>query len=334
MNYDLSVKIRAEIEKSQKILINAHRSPDVDSVGSALSLYEVIKAIGKDATVICPNALGKDVSFLPHSEVVKKINFAGFNFSDYDIFIVLDSGNLAMVTGQRDIKIEGIKVIAIDHHVTNDKFGLINLIDEKASSTAELLYRVFEDWGVKLNRDIAQNLLAGILGDTGVFHYHGVDYKRTLGIAQKLMELGADKDEIILKVFHSYPFNKIKFWGEIIRMMKYEAEYKFVWSAVSHEVYMKFKEPLSAKESAASIFATSAQDSDFGIIMVEEDPKILSISLRSRGANFDVSKIAERLGGGGHLAAAGAKVYGMDFDSAVEKVLSAAREVVNETNKG
>ena len=95
---------------------------------------------------------------------------------------------------------------------------------------------------------------------------------------------------------------------------------------------MKFEQPLGARESAAGTFATAVDGTKFGIFMVEEDPGILSVSLRSRD-NFDVSRIAEKLGGGGHRAAAGAKVYDMNFEKAVKEVLLAAKEVVNETNK-
>ena len=328
MNYPLSKEILEEITKANKILVNCHRSPDADSAGSALALYEVLVSFAKDVKVICPDKLPGDLKFLPFSEKVEKIDFEKFDFTPYDLFIVLDSGNVAMVTKKRDMPLPKIKKIVIDHHRTNESFGDINLVDENISSTAELLYCLFEDWGVSINKTIAQNLLAGIMADTGVFQYSLVT-SRTLAIAQKLIEIGANKEEIILNVFRSFPFKKVKFWGEILKRMEWDKEHKFVWAAVPHEIYKKFGGAASAKESAATLFGPVVADTDFGMIMVEEEKGVLSISLRGR-TGFDVSKVAEKLGGGGHLSAAGAKIYQKDFDAAVIKVLEVARRLVNE----
>jgi len=330
MNYPKSQEILEEIKKAKKILVNCHRSPDADSVGSALATYLALKKMGKEVKVICPDNISEDVKFLPHSEVVEKIDFGKFDFGQWDLFLILDSGSPGMATGKREGVLPEIATIVIDHHKTNGKFGRINLVDENISSTGELLFSIFEDWGVEINKDIAQNLLAGIITDTGVFEYPLVT-SRTLDIARALIDKGGDRQEIILNIFKNIDFIKVKFWGEILtRMEKDEAG--FVWSAVSHEDFKKSGSPASAKESAASLFAPIVAGTDFGMIMVEEEKGILSVSLRSRGG-FDVSKIAEKLGGGGHLSAAGAKVYVSDFDQAVLKVLEAARKVVNENQK-
>jgi phosphoesterase RecJ-like protein len=326
MNYDLSEKILSEIKRAKKILVNCHRSPDADSVGSALGLFLVLKSLGKDVKVICPDKVPSDLGFLPHSGEVEKIDFGKFNFGSFDLFIILDSGSVGMVTGKRESVLPDIATIVIDHHTTNGNFGQINLVDEKISSTSEILFLIFEDWGVEIEKDVAQNLLAGIIADTGVFEYPNVT-NRTLGIAENLMDKGGKKDEIIFNIFKNVDFGKVKFWGEILaRMEKDEAG--FVWSAVSHEDFKKFGSPGSAKETAASMFAPVVKDTSFGMIMVEEEKEILSISFRSRG-NFDVSAVAEKLGGGGHKSAAGAKVY-MPYDAAVIKVLEIARKITNE----
>lgn len=327
MNYKKSVSILEEIKKANKILVNCHRSPDVDSVGSALCLYEVLLSLGKDVRVICPDKLPEDLKFLPFSEKVEKIDFRKFNFASYDLFIILDSGSAPMVTKRRDVDLPKIRKIVIDHHKTNESLGEINLLDDNISSTAELLYLLFEDWGVSINKSIAQNLLAGIIADTGVFRFPAVT-SRTLEIAKFLMDKGADKKEIIIKIFSSYDLNKLKFWGEILRRMEKD-DAGFVWSCVSHEDFKKFGSPVSAKESAATLFAPIVKDTNFGMIMIEEEKGILSISLRGR-TDFDVSKIAEKIGGGGHRSAAGAKLYEKDFDAAVIKVLETARRLVNE----
>lgn len=328
MNYKLSIKILKEIKKANKILVNCHRSPDPDAVGSALAFYQVLRRLGKEVKIVSPSDIFPDVKFLPLTEKIQKIDYATFAFGKYDLFISLDSANISMITGSKVGEKPDIPIIVIDHHKTNDFYGAINLVDEAVSSTAELLYLIFEDWGVKIDKAIAQLLLTGIIADTGAFEYQGVT-SQTLGIAQKLMAEGADKNEIILNIFRTISFSKLKFWGEIIRRMEIDEKYKFVWSATPYSVYKDFGKPLSAKESAASMFTSVVNGTDFGMIMVEETRGILSISLRSR-KDFDVSLIAEKLGGGGHKTAAGAKVYDLPFEKAVERVLSVARKVVDE----
>ncbi len=326
MNYSDSSKILDAIKKANSILVNCHRSPDADSAGSALALFLVFEKMGKKAKVICPDSLPPDLEFLPHSDKVEKINFEKFDFDPYDLFIILDSASKGMVTGKGESKFPDVPVIAIDHHTTNEGFGKINLVDENVSSTSEILFLIFEDWGVGIEKEIAQNLLAGIIADSGIFAYPNVT-SRTLDIARKLMEEGGDRAEIITNIFRNFEFTKVKFWGLILEKMEKDSA-GFVWSAVSNEEYKKFGGPKSGKETAASMFAPVVKDTAFGMIMVEEEKGVLSISLRSRG-EFNVATIAEKLGGGGHRSAAGVKVH-LPYESAVLKVLEVARKVVNE----
>lgn len=328
MNYEESTQILKEIKKAKKILVNCHRSPDADGVGSSLALYLALKKMGKEVKVVCPSNLREDLKFLLHSEVIEKINFKKFDFKDYDLFFCLDSAGPNMVTGDEHIPLPKIPIILIDHHKTNPKFGKINMVDSKVSSTAEIIYLIFEDWKVKIDKDIATLLFSGILSDTGIFQYPGVT-GRTFKIAEVLMEKGADKDEIIFRLARSYSFKEVKLWGEILARIKKDESYKFVWSAVPHEIYEKYSKPEGTKESAANLFAPIINDTDFGMVMVEETKGTTTVSLRSR-TGFDVSKIALALGGGGHNNAAGGKVSGLSFDEAVEKILRTAREVVDE----
>ncbi|MDP3917985.1 MAG: bifunctional oligoribonuclease/PAP phosphatase NrnA [Candidatus Woesebacteria bacterium] len=323
MNYPESQLILEEIKKAKKILVNCHRGPDGDSVGSALAIQSVIDNMGIKVDVICPNQLPADLLFLSNSNNVKTIDFNEFDFSGYDLFIILDSSTYGMVTGDEKIKKPDIKMIVIDHHFTNVGFGDINLIDSQVTSTAELLFKIFVDWKVKLNSDIATKLLTGILSDTGCFQYGGVG-KPTFEIAGELLSLGASKDEIVFNTFRSVKFETLKFWGKVIENMQYDTNHSFVWSAIPLSVYKEYGEDSSSKEDVANLFSPVVKDTDFGLIMVEIDKDVLAISFRAR-SNFDVSKIAKDLGGGGHIAASGAKVKG-PFDEAVEKVLTACRK--------
>ena len=322
MNYKQSAKIFEEIKKAKRILVNCHRGPDSDSVGSALAISQVLKNLDKEVTIICPSDIPHDLTFLHGADSIKRVNFSAFDFSQYDLFLVIDSSTYSMVTGLKDSDKPSIKTIVIDHHISNEKFGKINLVDAKRTSTGELLFKVFEDWGIAIDEEIAECLLTGIIGDTGSFQYQNVG-QETLRIAATLMEKGADKDKIIYNIYRNIDFKEVKMWGKFIESMKIEDS--FVWSAISLTTYKDFGEYPYAKEDVANLFFPIVKGTDFGIVMVETNESVLSVSFRSR-SGFDVSKIAEEVGGGGHKAAAGARIEGLPFEEAVNKVLSAARK--------
>jgi bifunctional oligoribonuclease and PAP phosphatase NrnA len=322
MNYKESIKILGEIKKADKILINCHRGPDSDSVGSALALFRVLEQMDKDVSIICPSDLPNDLRFLQDSDLVKRVNFTTFDFSKYDLFLAIDSSNYSMVTGLKDSNKPTINTIVMDHHFSNDKFGKINLIDDSMTSTGELLFKIFEDWNVDIDKEIAECLLTGIIGDTGSFQYQNVG-ENTLRVAADLIGKGADKDKIIYNIYRNIDFKEVKMWGKFVESMRIEDN--FVWSAISLATYKDFGEYPYAKEDVANLFFPIVKGTDFGIVMVETSENVLSVSFRAR-SDFDVSVIAQEIGGGGHKPAAGARIEGLPFQEAVNKVLTAARK--------
>lgn len=327
MNYPESSKILALVKKSKRILINCHTNPDIDSIGSALAMYDVLKTMGKQAELVSTNKIPQSTKFLHNSNQIQIVDYSKMNFSDYDLFITLDSADWKRVVGRRlaeKIQIPDIPLVVIDHHVSNPGYGQVNLIVSDASSTAEIVFLIFEDWKVKINQKVASALLGGIIGDTGVFQYPGAN-EVTFSIANKLMNIGADKDEIIHHIYRSTSFNLIKFWGEAISSLTIDKKHRFVWIAIPYQIYSAYSKLEEARETAASNFTQIIKGTDFGMVMIEEEKGNLSVSFRSR-TGFDVSKIATDLGGGGHKAAAGCKIIGVEFDEGVDKVLQVVRK--------
>ncbi len=324
MNYKESNKILAEIKKAKKIIIGCHKSPDADTVGCALSLFQVLENWKKEVIVVCRDKLAESFSFIPYAEVIKEIDFNTFKFDSYGLFIAVDTPDEAHVTGSKKTPLPPIPIIVIDHHKTNPRYGKINLIDEETSSAAEVLFLVFEDWEVKITKDISTTLLTGIISDTGVFRYPSVT-AQTFNIARKLMDKGADKNEIIFNISSSIELKRLKLWGEILNRLEIDSKHKFAWSAVPYKVYKKYSQAESGRESFSSLLGHVVKGTNFSIVMTEEREKFHSISLRSR-TDFDVSEIAAELGGGGHKPAAGARVENTEFDDAVKKVLQVARK--------
>ena len=331
MNYPESQLILDEIKKAKRILLNCHRHPDSDSIGSTLAMRQVLLKLGKEIEIICPSEdIPQSINYLVgFDEITTNVNFRKFDFSKSDLFLTLDSSSWDMVSGLKDFKPPEMKIIVVDHHLTNTLYGDINLVDTKVTSVGEMLFSIFEDWAITIEKDIADCLMAGIIGDTGAFRYPGSN-SRTLYIGSKLIELGANKDKAVDAIYRSDSFELLKFYGDVLSRFQIDREYKFVWSAIPHEIYKKLKQPSLAKESAASMFTQVVEGTDFGFVAVEQELGKLSISFRSR-TGFNTSEIASELGGGGHIYASGAKVE-LPFNEAVEKVLEVCRKYAQKTH--
>ncbi len=320
MYYQQSLQILETIKRSKNILINVHRNPDLDSIGSVTALYQaLIKIFGKQATLVCPHEIPENFKFLKGADKVKTIDFSNFDFSSYDLFLITDSGSYDIVTGSKEIKLPNMKKIVIDHHRTNLFSDVeIKLYDEIAA-TCEIIYQMFVDWGQEIDADMATSLFSGIAGDT-VFFKYGENTKLTFKIATELLDKGADKNKLVDQVFDSFDFDLVQMIGEFLRNLKKGSSPagEFVYSIMENKTYEKFGKLRGARETVANLFARSIKGFDFGIIMVEYEKGKFAVSFRSK-SDTDVSVIAKKLGGGGHKNAAGATLHG-NIDQVIKKI--------------
>lgn len=329
MNYSESKQILEEIKKAKRILIACHVNPDPDGVGGALALAGVIHSLGKEVLVISSVEIEDSLSFLAPVAEIRVIDPAEFVFTDYDLFIALDASQLSRSVVLPVGKDYPKKIINIDHHQKNEMFGRINLVNTKAVSVCEILYLLFQDWEIKIDRETATALLTGIIGDSGAFRFPTATAK-TLRIACKLMEKGADKNKIISNLFFSYDLEYYRFWAEVIKMMVIDSDHGFVWSAVPYDVFVKCGAKRDFKEVTATELFEAVKGTDFGLLMVEQRKGEINISFRSR-TGLDTSAIARKLGGGGHVYASGAKIKAKSFESGVNKVLEVCRKYAKKT---
>lgn len=324
MNYEESNLILEKIKKSQTFLLNCHESADVDSVASSLSLARVLKNMGKKVTVGSPDEVSRAYDFLEGFEEIKKMDFQNLNFSKFDTFFILDSEHWGRV-GREDSP-KNTFVVNIDHHIHNRVSGDLNLLDFKASSTCEMLYLLFRDWNIKIDKELATLLLAGIFSDTGYFQFASTTGK-ACKIAGGLIDTGADFNHIVLNLSRRNSLDIIRLWGEVASRVEVDKKHKFAWSALPYEVYKRYKVSISPTSNVTDRLLRTIEGTNFAIGMVEkEKDKKLHISFRARITGFDVSGMAKELGGGGHKDAAGGSVEGLPFEKAVKKVLQVARK--------
>ncbi len=329
MNYPESQEILEEINKAKKILVNLHRGPDPDSFACAFSLYYFLCSLGKEVNVVLTKTseLSSQLSSMEESKIVKLVDYAKLGFKKYDLFITADSGSWQQIVDNPEVKIPDIPIVVIDHHESNDKFGKINLVDSSAVSCAQIIYLLFKDWDFFVDKQMANLLMTGIITDSGGFAFE--NDSKVMFVAGELMELGANKMKIMSNFFRTQKFKVLKYWGEYFSRMELDERHKFIWTALPFEIENKYKIHSSGFSTQ---FGSIVDGTDFGIVMSEDEEKVLKISFRSRNPNFDVSKLAELFGGGGHKMAAGAMLKDLPFEKAVEKVLETARKYAKENS--
>jgi phosphoesterase RecJ-like protein len=322
---DTAERILREIKGAKRILLALHVSPDGDSIASVLALNSVLKKWGKKTKIISFSAFNSRFSFLPGVEEIETQDFSKIDLANFDLFIALDAAQETKIT--RNIFPEkfpeNFKIINIDHHITNPKFGNINLI-VKSSSTCEILYDLFNLWKIKIDKSLAQLFLLGILTDTGCFQYPTMT-SNSFRIVADLLDKGASLTELVLLNFRSYKFKTLKYWGKVLENMQLDPSGKFVWTSVSKAEMKELGVTPAEIEGASSLFAPVTLGTEFGIIMNDEG-NLVRVSLRSR-ADFDVSQIAVLFGGGGHKQAASFSLA-LPLEEAEEKVLQTVRELL------
>lgn len=332
--YQEARKVLEKIKTASRVLITSHTNPDMDSVGSVLSFYQVVGQIGHaQVEVVLSDSIPEELEFLPFAKDVINKEITQTDFSVYDLVVFLDSATLGRVTRKLEpwVFSRNPLLVNIDHHKTNESYAHINLIDE-LSSTCELLFNLYEQWGVRFNKDIALCILTGITGDTGGFQYPGTSGD-TLRIAGRLVDIGADPAVISHHTLRDSSLDKMRFWGLCLSGMQFVdvSGKKYVWTAIDFTEMQKFGRG-DIKQGAEGFFA-QVKDTDFGILMTEQERGILSGSLRAR-TRFDVSRIAQVLGGGGHEGAAGFRLTlrNLTFAQGVEKVHEVIKKVYGEEN--
>lgn len=326
MFYDQSEQILELIKESKNILINTHKNPDYDSIASSLALSQAIKEMGKKTKILACQEINKYFYFLKGAEEIENVDYSKFDFSPFDLFIIVDTGSFDRVTGDKSIKLpENVKYFVIDHHKTNN-FSYPKLIDEQASATCEVLCGIFSDWGVNINKELATYLLTGILGDT-VFLRYSENNEKTMEVVNRLVKLGADKDYISENFYEKYDFNIVKLLGQFLSNMKREdsSDGGFVWSALPYKIYEQYGKPEGVREMAADMFFRGIKDTSFGVAILETKEGEINLSFRSK-KNTDVSKYAKLFGGGGHKNAAGVVVYG-SFEKVISDIIDKLKTI-------
>jgi bifunctional oligoribonuclease and PAP phosphatase NrnA len=309
------------IKAHRRFLVSTHVNPDADAVASALAMALVLKSMGKAVTVVNENEVPVWLSFLPKTVLFKKAS--EIKRFEYDAAIVLDCGDLSRIGTVEALLDKDKPLINIDHHKTNLGFGQFNLVLPPASSTAEILYELFENMRVKINKDLAALLYVGIMTDTGSFRYECTS-SRTHQIVSHLMSFGISSSKIYDQIYDAIPLKDLKLFLNAIGSVELLKGGKLACLEFRQSVLSKFSGGFDVRDKIFGLLR-STKGVEVVVIFSEVNASKTRVNMRSKSF-FDVARLAAQFGGGGHVRASGCA---LDVN-----IKEARKRVLNKIMKG
>ena len=298
----------AALAAADRVLIASHENPDGDAIGSMAAASLALRGAGKEVRLYlhADSPLPHEYGFLDMTGLERVIDPATV---EGWTLLALDCGNESRIgPGHDELRAAAETVIDIDHHHDNSRFGDVNYVDGKASSTAEILAQVFDGLGVELTPAIAEALYVGLVTDTGRFQYRTTS-PDSLRLAARLLEAGADVHKVFELVFETVPAGKTRLLGRVLEHMEFSEGGRVVISHVTRDDLALVAGDEATTEGLIDNLRAVDGVQVAGLIREQvplPDGTIMPnrVSLRSRGS-IDVSVIARKSQGGGHKQAAG-----------------------------
>ena len=328
MNQDVIERVRQELQRSRRILLTTHQNSDGDGLGSEVALSAYLKGIGKENLILNPDAAPERYRFLdPAGEIRFFDDATGPDLvRGCDLIITLDNSSLHRLGRMEQAVVDsGSKSLCIDHHSTTDPFWGVNVIDESACATGEMVHDLIKALGGTLDTASAVALYTAMVTDTGNFRFSKTS-PRSHRIAAELLAKGVDPARVYEQVYEQQPEGFVRLMGLALSAFRLEAGGRLGWIALTRSQMIE----CSAEQADTSEIVNHL----FGIrgvrvcLLFKELPDgKVKVSLRSKGS-IDVHKVATTYGGGGHQNASGAVVEG-PLESAVARLVSDARALLS-----
>lgn len=309
--------IIGRLQIAKRILIAAHMRPDGDAIGSLLGLGLTMRAAGKQADMVSADGVPVNYRFLIGADQV-----ITYPQGDYDLIITVDCSELSRVGNALDGY--AIPDLNIDHHITNENFARYNLVDPRATATAEILASSLPAFGYALTQPAAAALLTGLVTDTLGFRTSNMTPK-ALRVAADLMEFDIDLPQIFQNTLFQRSFEAIEYWAAGLGRIQRNGG--IVWTSLTLADRKAARYPGRDDADLINVLS-SINDYNIAVVFVEQGRERVKVSWRAQ-PGFDVSQVAVSFGGGGHPAAAGAEIGG-SLTEVQERVLQATMAIEQE----
>jgi phosphoesterase RecJ-like protein len=315
-------RIIEALRESRTICVVGHIRPDGDCVGSQLGLTLALRSEGKKVSCWNEDRIPEKYRFLDPDGIIQKPKKG----MEFDCVVAADAASFDRLGLVGRCVANRKLLINIDHHESNTRFGDLNWVSAHEPSTGELVFRLLKIAKWPITKRIADCLFTAVSTDTGSFQYASTR-PGTYHVAGELVSRGADLARICDEVYQSYPLSRARLLRHIYSHFR-----------LTHEdqiAYFWLKKADLARTGADSSDSEGLIDHIRAIAPVvvacmfeEIDPQLTRISLRSKSEKVNVNIIAAQFGGGGHPAAAGARISGSPL-STQRKVIAAVKKALN-----
>lgn len=290
------------IDQANTIAIAGHIHPDGDCLGSTLALTLALQKMCKAVYPLKVDSVPDYLHFMPHLDLL--VDPAD---QEVDLFIIVDSSSLDRIGSTRSIFDSAKKTLCIDHHFSNTGLCDVNIVDDTAIATSELVGLLFQKMDLEIDSDMATLLFTGITTDSDRFHYENTS-PRTLRLAADLKEAGARWKDIYFHLYENQPLNKLKMHAEVLAQTEFLREGALNYAVVTEAQAASYGLTLADTDEVVSMLR-DIRGVRVSVLVKAHERGHNRVSFRSKG-NDDVAQIAIALGGGGHVHAAGATVDG------------------------
>jgi phosphoesterase RecJ-like protein len=313
------------IHHHQRFLITTHVRPDPDGLGSQLALADVLERMGRQVQTVIASAWPPRYSFLDPEHRVRRFAPPWDAYRDAEVIVVLDTGTWNQLGEFGEfMKTSNARKVVIDHHVSQDDLGAIQLLDISSEATGRLIYEAVQALGQSLSKKAASCLFAAVATDTGWFRHKNTT-PATFSLAELLMLAGAEPNYLYDQIYEQNTKARINLLGLVLERLQVVENGQIAFSEVFKQDYAKTGAIPQDTEDAVS-YTRSIAGVEVGMIFLEQPAGGVKISFRSRG-KLDVAQIAEAFGGGGHRLASGATLH-TSMDEAQTRVLDAVRRAL------
>ena len=268
----------------------------------------ILKKIGKEVKIVnVTSPLPHFLDFLPnYNEIQNRVP------EKFDLMISCDCGSFDRL----GIEKRPPFLINIDHHISNTNFGDINLVED-AVSTSQVIFRLLKDVGVNIDKESAICLYTALVTDSGNFQYDNVD-SEAFGMAAELLRCGVESGYVAKMLFERDRVEKLKFLSKALETLELFLEQKVACVEITKEM---FEITGATKDDSEGLVNMIRKLESVEVAMVlREEEEGVKVSLRSKNY-VDVSKIAVKFGGGGHIRASGVTIKGKGFGEIKKMIL-------------
>ena len=309
------------IREHKTFCIVGHIRPDGDCIGSQLGLALALRNDGKKVTVWNQDAIPLKYKFLIGDGLIEKPKRG----EKFDCVIATDCASYERLGTVGDCIKERKTLINIDHHESNTRYGDVNWISPREPSTGELIYRLLKVARWPITKPIADLLFTAISTDTGSFQY-STTRPGTFHAGAELVTRGANLAKICDEVYQSYPLSRVKLLKHVYSKFRLADNDQIAWFWLKKEDFTRTGAESDDTEGLID-HIRAIEPVVVACVFEELEPKLTRISLRSKNARVNVDEIAAQFGGGGHPAAAGARIPGTPL-AVQRKVIAAVKHAL------